>query len=397
MEAITSRQLKEQSNDTKTHKDCLNQQNSIKKYDRIGSNVNKCHMLISSEKSLENNEPSAKLLSILSINLDDRNVVHHNLLKSFQYRIFAMKLIKSSLWLGTNKGTILVYKDIGTLQNTQFTPYLKVTLINATRDAMVILDIQHLPKWNCVIATTNLGDIFFIGIKGILSTRANSVTCLHCHLSPVRMSQAINRALIIQRLDEIQIWCTRGSITNPLTVLHLPLSRDGDFKETTLESRDITQPLHYITSATYRNEDCMETTVWTSIMNRSLIASWDADNMSKQDIISIKEVCDDSRNNPLITVTALYTANEVLYVGTSNGCILRYAMNGSILSVIKWFVGSVRDVFKIPHTDNNFGAFGEGLQLLRSSLKKRKEVEYNQEEAIFVAWREIEDKGFDII
>ena len=387
-----------------------------------------CQMFVSYDKLINHFEERS--LSFLSINSNrDMSIKLFECKKEqLTSRVNAICVIKNSMWLGTDKGEIVIYPDMRELQldsNFKSKPYFKAlvrdtTNINAN---MYILDLQHLNEWNCVIATTSLGDIFWLNDdlqhKGL-------TTNLHCHLSPDRRISAINRIHIIRKNNEIQIWCTRGSIPNPLTIVHLPKIKEPKFWNTELRSEYIRQPLQHITSSIIKYENKIITKVWTSVMNRSIIVCWDTDKFDEPSIIDISKAFAFTDHPAVISIKSLLAFNERLYVGTSNGCILRYNDNGEIQSVYKWFVGNVRHIIQLPseiewclnknaffpiNTENFkcamddsysksllLAALGEGFNILRSENNKtsRKLHEYNADTIVFTIWRELDNQERDL-
>ena len=382
-----------------------------------------CQMFVSYDKLINNCEERS--LSFLSINSNrDMSIKLFECKKEqFTSRVNAICVINNSMWLGTDKGEIIIYPDMRELQmdsNYKSKPFFKALVRDTTKSNanMYILDLQHLVEWNCVLATTSLGDIFWLNDdlqhKGL-------TTNLHCHLSPDRKISAINRTHTIRKNNEIQIWCTRGSISNPLTIVHLPKTKEAKFSTTELRSEYIKQPLQHITSSTYTHENRSITKVWTSVMNRSIIVCWDTDNLTQPSIIDISKALEVTDHSAVISIKSLLAAKEQLYVGTSDGCILRYNNKSEIQSVYKWFLRNVRHIIHLPseiewclnknaffpiNTENFkcamdgnnsksllLAALGEGFHILRSenSHNSRRSNEYNSDTLVFAIWRELDN------
>ncbi|KAI6649508.1 hypothetical protein LOD99_11873 [Oopsacas minuta] len=381
-----------------------------------------CQMLVSYDKLLKDSDE--RCLSVLSINShQNMSIKLYECNKElFKSRVNAICIIKNSMWVGTDKGEIVIYPDMRELQlnsNHKARPYFKALARDPTnvKANMYILDLQHLKEWNCVIATTSLGDIFWLNddleSKGL-------TTNLTCHLSPHPIASAINRVHTIRKNNELQIWCTRGNIPNPLTIVHLPILKQYKYRLTELQSNSIKQPLQHITSATYQDEEKTITKVWTSVMNRSIIVCWDTDNISEPSIIDISNAINTPDNSARISIKSLLAVQERLYVGTSDGCIIRYNVNGEIHSVYRWFLGNVRHIVQLPSeiewclnrnsffpiNTKNFkfaskgaysesillAALGEGLSILRNPKKliPSKSNEFDRDTIVFTIWRELE-------
>ena len=383
-----------------------------------------CQMFVSYDKLMDHCEERS--LSFVSINSNrDMSIKLFECKKEqFTSRVNAICVIKNSMWLGTDKGEIVIYPDMRELQldsNFKSKPFFKALIRDTTNNNanMYILDLQHLVEWNCVIATTSLGDIFWLNDD--LQYRGLT-TNLHCHLSPDWRISAINRTHIIRENSEIQIWCTRGSIPNPLTIVHLPKIKEPKFWNTELRSEYIRQPLQHITSYKYRYENKTITKVWTSVMNRSIVVCWDTNKFVEPSIIDISKALAVTDHSAVISIKSLLAANEQLYVGTSDGCILRYNIQGEIQSVYKWFLGNVRHIIQLPSeiewclNKNSFfpintenfkcaingtyskslllAALGEGFHILRSENNQncRKLNEYNSDTIVFTIWRELDNQ-----
>lgn len=381
-----------------------------------------CQMFVSYEKLEQSEERS---LSFLSINSNqDMSIKLYECKKDlFKSRVNAICIIKNSMWLGTDKGEIIIYPDMQQLQlnsTHNSKPFFKAIIRDTTNsnvNNMYILDLQHLQEWNCVIATTSLGDIFWLNddvqCKGL-------TTNLHCHLSPRHIVSAINRVHIIRKNCEIQIWCTRGNIPDPLTIVHLPIVKEARFRKTDLKSPNIRQPLQHITSATYIRDNKNITKVWTSVMNRSIIVCWDTDKINEPTLIDVSKALKRTDNSLRISIKSLLAAKERLYVGTNDGCILTYCVNGNIKSIYRWFLGSVRHIVQLPPeiewclnrnaffpiNSENFkcaseeaysesillAALGEGLSILRKPEKTTPSnlIDCSSDTMIFTIWRELE-------
>ena len=381
-----------------------------------------CQMFVSYEK-LEQGEE--RCLSFLSINSNqDMSIKLYECKKVlFKSRVNAICIIKNSMWLGTDKGEIIIYPDMQQLQQNSShnsKPFFKAIIRDTTSsimNSMYILDLQHLQEWKCVIATTSLGDIFWINDdvqdKGL-------TTKLHIHLSPRHIVSAINRVHIIRKNNEIQIWCTRGNISDPLTIVHLPIIKEPMFRKTDLKSSDIKQPLQHITSATFLLENTTVTKVWTSVMNRSIIVCWDVDKINEPMLIDVTKALKTPDNSMRISIKSLLATKERLYVGTNDGCILTYCVNGNIRSIYRWFLGNVRHIVQLPPeiewclnrnaffpiNSENFkcaskgtysesillAALGEGLDILRKPERWHpwNKSDSSSDTIVFTIWRELE-------
>ena len=126
-----------------------------------------CQMFVSYDKLINNCEERS--LSFLSINSNrDMSIKLFECKKEqFTSRVNAICVINNSMWLGTDKGEIIIYPDMRELQmdsNYKSKPFFKALVRDTTKSnaSMYILDLQHLVEWNCVIATTSLGDIFWL-------------------------------------------------------------------------------------------------------------------------------------------------------------------------------------------------------------------------------------------
>ena len=381
-----------------------------------------CQMFVSYEKLEQSEERSLSFLSINS-NQDMSIKLYECKKELFKSRVNAICIIKNSMWLGTDKGEIIIYPDFQQLQvnsNNNSRPFFKAIIRDTTNrnlNNMYILDLQHLQEWNCVIATTSLGDIFWLNddVQG-----KGLTTNLHCHLSPRHIVSAINRVHILRKNSEIQIWCTRGNIPDPLTIVHLPLMKEARFRKTDLKSIHIKQPLQHISSATYQLGNKTITKVWTSVMNRSIIVCWDTDQINEPTLIDVSKALKTSDNSSRISIKSLLAVKERLYVGTNDGCILTYCVNGNIQSVYRWFLGNVRHIVQLPPeiewclnrnaffpiNSENFkcasegtysesillAALGEGLSILRKPgrLTPWNLGDSSSDTITFTIWRELE-------
>ena len=156
-------------------------------------------------------------------------------------------------------------------------------------------------------------------------------------------------------------------------------------------------------------------------MNRSIIVCWDTDNFTQPSIIDISKALEVTDHSAVISIKSLLAAKEQLYVGTSDGCILRYNNKSEILSVYKWFLRNVRHIIHLPseiewclnknaffpiNTENFkfsmdgtysksllLAALGEGFHILRSenSHNSRRSNEYNSDTLVFTIWRELDN------
>ena len=384
-----------------------------------------CQIFISYDKQIQDSHKIERCLSNLAINSNqDMSIKLFECGKeNLDYRVNAICLIKNTMWLGTDKGEIVIFRDFRELQsdpNQRRKPAFKATVKvrSSSKANLIILDLQHLPEWKCVLATTSLGDIFWINAD----LQVNDLTMrLHCHLSPPNAPYAINRLQTIRTSNEIQIWCTRGSIANPLTIVHLPIKKQTKIRTTELVSDLIKQPLQHITSTTYNRADISVTKVWTSIMNRSLLICWDTspDNINTPTKIDISKAIENEHENcGRIFIKSLLAVSDCLYVGTNDGSILRYSLDGELLAKYKWFIGNVRQIVQLPseiewclnknaffpiNTENFkcsmdktysqsllLAAVGEGLDVLRRDEEQNcKPAEYAKDKAVFTVWREL--------
>lgn len=384
-----------------------------------------CQICVSFDKPITN--PAAKytqknprLLTMLSFNNHNDGSIKQfdSTHEVFNARINAMCIVKNTIWLGFDKGEIRVYANLKEIQSgTTSNPIYSGSLGNKdnSRSPTNIYDLKYLEEWMCVLVSTEYGNIYFIYEE----FHKKGKFCLMCNISPHSL-KSVNRFEIVHYNESLQIWCTRGDINNPLSVIYLSGAPDDNPQYTTqhiIDARHIDQPMREITSSSYSSTG-LQTYVWTAQLNRSNVCCWRVDNCKYSGKITVENPASGNNNRlnaPI--VKSLLAVKEKLFVGTLQGNIHTFnCETKEPIFVYRWFIGPIKQIILFPSdiegclNKNSFfpinvenvnqktnhemqtqsmllGALGEGLHILRDDDSI---PEFPKNHMMFTIWRELE-------